>query len=167
MPLTRSVKAVATALLGLTVGAHAGAEESKTQTLYSGDSQKSFAGPADLFTGDVQVDIVFPENEVAHYSGAYVTFQPGARTNWHLHPAGQHMIVTEGTALTGTRDGGVIKFHEGEAVWCPPELDHWHGATPEESVTHFVVTASKDGENVIWKDKVTDEHYENAVSKAE
>lgn len=138
--------------------------DAKEQAHYAKGTLNSFAGPDNLFTGDVQVDIVFPSNEVAHYSGAYVTFSPSARTAWHMHPAGQHMIVTDGTALTGTRDGDVIQFHEGEAVWCPPGLDHWHGATPDASVTHFVVTASKNGENVIWKDKVTDEEYENGVA---
>jgi len=43
----------------------------------------------------------------------YVTFQPGARTAWHLHPAGQHMIVTKGVALTGTRDGTILRFEGG------------------------------------------------------
>ncbi|MEZ5580480.1 MAG: hypothetical protein R3F40_14325 [Candidatus Competibacteraceae bacterium] len=32
------------------------------------------------------------------------------------------MIVTSGVALTGTRDGNIIKFKEGETVWCPPNL---------------------------------------------
>jgi quercetin dioxygenase-like cupin family protein len=69
------------------------------------------------------------------------------------------MIVTDGIALTGTRDGKVIEFKEGETVWCPSELDHWHGATPDASMTHLVITGNKDGENVIWKEKVTDEQY--------
>jgi quercetin dioxygenase-like cupin family protein len=69
------------------------------------------------------------------------------------------MIVTDGIALTGTRDGEVIEFEEGETVWCPPELDHWHGATPDAPMTHLVITGSKDGENVIWKEKVTDKQY--------
>jgi len=50
-----------------------------SQVIYQAGSQKSFKGPEDLFTGDVQVDMLFPSNETAHYSGAYVTFQPGAR----------------------------------------------------------------------------------------
>lgn len=129
------------------------------QTLYGAGSQKSFKGPEDFFTGDVQVDMLFPGNDTAHYSGAYVTFQPGARTAWHLHPAGQHMIVTRGTALTGTRDGKVIEFHEGETVWCPANIDHWHGATPHTAMTHLVITGSRDGENVVWKEKVTDAEY--------
>jgi len=103
--------------------------------------------------------MLFPGNGTAHYSGAYVTFQPGARTVWHLHPAGQHMIVTNGVALTGTRDGKIIEFEEGETVWCPPDIDHWHGATPEAPMTHLVITGSKDDENVIWKEKVSDEVY--------
>lgn len=143
---------------------HAGQEQTATpgdtsQVVYRAGSQKSFTGPADYFTGDVQVDLLFPANDTAHYSGAYVTFQPGARTNWHLHPAGQHMIVTSGVGLTGTRDGTVHEFKAGDTIWCPPDIDHWHGATPDSPMTHLVITGDLNGENVIWKEKVTDEQY--------
>jgi 4-carboxymuconolactone decarboxylase len=133
-----------------------------SQTLYSAGSQQSFKGPEEYFTGEVKVDMLFPGNETTHYSGAYVTFAPGARTAWHMHPAGQHMIVTNGTALTGTRDGKIIEFKEGETVWCPSNIDHWHGATPDASMTHLVITGSRDGENVIWKEKVSDAEYYGA-----
>jgi len=103
--------------------------------------------------------MLFPGNDAAHYSGAYVTFQPGARTAWHLHPAGQHMIVTSGSALTGTRDGKIIEFKSGEIVWCPRDVDHWHGATPDAKMTHLVITGSLDDKNVIWKEKVSDAEY--------
>lgn len=130
-----------------------------SQEVFRAGTQKSFKGPDNLFTGDVQVDMVFPSNETAHYSGAYVTFQPGARTAWHLHPAGQHMVVTKGVGLTGTRDGKIIKIKTGDAIWCPPDIDHWHGATPDSPMTHLVLTGVLDGKNVIWKEKVTDEQY--------
>ena len=130
-----------------------------TQVIYRSGSQKSFKGPEDLFTGDVQVDMLFPDNETARYSGAYVTFQPWARTAWHLHPAGQHMIVTSGIGLTGTRDGKIVKIKAGGTVWCPPDIDHWHGATPDAPMTHLVITGDLDGKNVIWKEKVSDEQY--------
>lgn len=129
------------------------------QEIYRAGSQKSFKGPQSLFTGDVQVDLLFPANATAHYSGAYVTFQPGARTAWHLHPAGQHMIVISGVGLTGTRDGKIIKFKAGDVIWCPPGIDHWHGATPDSPMRHLVITGMLDGKNVIWKEKVTDEQY--------
>jgi 4-carboxymuconolactone decarboxylase len=103
--------------------------------------------------------MLFPPNETAHYSGAYVTFQPGARMAWHLHPAGQHMIVTSRIALTGTRDGKIVRFRAGDTVWCPPDIDHWHGATSDARMTHPVITGVLDGQNVVWKEKVTDQQY--------
>lgn len=136
--------------------------DTEGQDVYRSGSQGAFSGAPELFTGDVQVEMIFPENDVANYSAAYVTFEPGARTAWHEHPAGQHMIMISGVGLTGTRDGNVVSFKEGDAVWCPPDVDHWHGATPDQAMTHLVVTASKDGQNVIWKEKVSDEHYQPA-----
>lgn len=133
---------------------------SDRQTTYPAESQQSFKGPDDWFTGDVEIRLLFPANETAHYSGAYVTFQPGARTAWHLHPAGQHMVVTDGVGLTGTRDGTVLEFRAGDAIWCPADIDHWHGATPHSAMTHLVITGDLDGENVVWKEHVTDEQYD-------
>ena len=69
------------------------------------------------------------------------------------------MIVTSGVALTGTRDGKIVKFKTGDTVWCPPDIDHWHGATPDAPMTHLVITGTIDGKNVIWKEKVSDEQY--------
>jgi quercetin dioxygenase-like cupin family protein len=132
---------------------------SDMQTIYPADSQKSFKGPEEWFTGDVQVTMLFPANDTAHFGGASVTFQPGARTAWHLHPAGQHMIVTAGVGLTGTRDGKIVTIKTGDAVWCPPDIDHWHGATRDSAMTHLVITGDLKGKNVIWKEKVTDEQY--------
>ncbi len=133
--------------------------EDNGQQVYRAGSQQSFVGPDEYFTGEVKVDMIFPANDVAHYSGAYVSFQPGARTAWHYHPAGQHMIIISGIGLTGTRDGKIVTMKAGDAVWCPPDIDHWHGATPDSAMTHLVITASLDGSNVIWKEKVTNEQY--------
>lgn len=143
----------------LSTATEAPEHEAGKQLVYRAGTQGSFKGPDTYFTGDVQVDLLFPPNDTAHYSGAYVTFQPGARTAWHYHPAGQHMIVTSGIALTGTRDGKIVRFTEGESLWCPPDIDHWHGATPEAPMTHLVITGSRDGKSVIWKEKVTDQQY--------
>jgi len=132
---------------------------SNSQTHYPAGSQQSFKGPEEYFSGDVQVDVLFPANENAHYSAAQVTFQPGARTAWHLHPAGQHLIVTSGIGLTGTRDGNIFEFKVGDSIWCPPDIEHWHGATPHSAMSHVALTGILNGENVVWKEKVTDEEY--------
>lgn len=134
-------------------------EDGASQVVYRAAPQDALKGSEEFFTGDVRVERLFPANATAHYSGAYVTFQPGARTAWHLHPAGQHMIVTAGVALTGTRDGTILRFTAGDTVWCPPGLEHWHGAAPDAPMTHLVITGVLDGENVVWKEHVTDEQY--------
>lgn len=134
-------------------------EGDASQTVYRAAPQNAFKGSEEHFTGDVRVERLFPANATAHYSGASVTFQPGARSAWHLHPAGQHMIVTAGVALTGTRDGKIVQFKTGDTVWCPPGLEHWHGATPDAPMTHLVITGVLDGKNVVWKEQVTDEQY--------
>jgi quercetin dioxygenase-like cupin family protein len=66
----------------------AAGQDAKSQTISRAGSQPSIKGPADYFTGNVRVDPVFPASEAAPYSGAYVTFEPGARSNWHTHPTG-------------------------------------------------------------------------------
>lgn len=134
-------------------------QASGTQTIARAGSQASVKGPASWFTGDVRVDPLFPANDTANYSGAYVTFEPGARSAWHLHPAGQHIIVTSGVGRTGTRDGAVQEIRAGDVIWCPPGVPHWHGATPTTAMTHLVITGSLDGENVQWQEKVSDQEY--------
>lgn len=131
----------------------------QSQMHYTAESQPPFPVKGQYFTGEVQVDLLFPETPEAHYSGAYVHFQPSARSAWHYHPAGQHIVVISGTALTGTRDGNIISVKPGETIWCPPNLDHWHGASREGAMTHLVITGSKDGQNVVWKEKVSDDIY--------
>ena len=121
----RFLRLVSVALIGCLPNVEFGAVAAPAgQTVYSSGSQQSFKGSEKYFTGEVQVEMLFPYNDTVHYSGAYVTFAPGASTAWHMHPAGQHMIVTNGTAFTGTRDGMIIEFKEGEIVWCPPNVDH-------------------------------------------
>lgn len=136
-----------------------GQDDTTSQTIYRAGTQGSFQDPSNLFVGDVKVDLLFPANEKAHFSGAYVTFQPSARSAWHIHPAGQHIIVTSGVGRTGEWGGPVTEIKTGDVVWCPPGVKHWHGASPDSEMTHLVITGSLDGRNVEWREHVTDEQY--------
>ena len=93
------------------------------------------------------------------YGAAYVTFEPGARSAWHTHPAGQRLIVTAGVGRTSVWGGTVVEIDAGDAVWCPPGVKHWHGAAPGSAMTHLALTGQKDGKNVQWLEKVSDEQY--------
>ncbi|MET7398787.1 cupin domain-containing protein [Dactylosporangium sp. NPDC005572] len=122
-------------------------------------TQKATPGPAENFTGDVQVRPLFGAEETAPYSGAYVTFQPGARSAWHTHPAGQRLVVIEGVGRTQRWGGPVEELRPGDVVWCPPGVRHWHGAAPASAMTHLALTGIRDGQGVEWLEKVTDEQY--------
>lgn len=129
------------------------------QTLFGGESRRAFKGPKELFTGEVQLSLLFSPNETAQYSGAHGTFQPGARTAWHIHPAGQYMIVTSGVGRTGTRDGKILEIKAGDVIWCPPDTEHWHGASPDAPMALLLITGVFEYKNVVYKEKVTDEQY--------
>lgn len=133
--------------------------EGGSQTVSRAGSRPSERGPAEFFTGSVRIDPLFSENDAATLSGGYVTFEPGARSVWHTHPAGQRLIVTAGVGLTQRRGGPVEEIRAGDVVWCPPGVEHWHGAAPTTAMTHIALTGFVNGENVTWLDEVTDAQY--------
>jgi quercetin dioxygenase-like cupin family protein len=122
-------------------------------------SQPSTKGPAEYFTGSVRVDPLFRPHDPARTSGAYVTFEPGARTAWHTHPLGQTLIVTAGFGWVQREGGAIEEIRPGDVVWFPPGLKHWHGATPATAMTHIAITETLDGKNVDWMEKVSDDQY--------
>ena len=138
----------------------AGTAASAEQTVIPNGSRPSKTASSSQFTGNVRHEPVFPATEEAPFSVSYVTFEPGARTFWHTHPAGQRLIVVSGQGLTGTWDGKVVTVNPGDAVWCPPDIKHWHGATSTSAMTHIAITGMKDGKNVTWLEAVTDEQYQ-------
>ena len=145
-------------------GAFAGQElaseaNKKSQTISRAGSQPSVKGPAEYFTGNVRIDPLFPANDSAPFSGAYVTFEPGASSAWHIHPKAQHLLVTAGVGRTGEWGGQVEEIKAGDVIWCPPGVKHWHGASPTTAMTHIALTGSINGKNVEWMEKVTDEQY--------
>src|SRR6185369_9719024 len=122
-------------------------------------SQTSAKGPAEYFTGAVRIDPLFQAPEPARVLGVSVTFEPGARTAWHIHPLGQTLIVTSGCGWVQSEGGPKAEIRPGDVVWCPPGEKHWHGATSTTGMTHIAILESLDGRNVDWMEHVTDEEY--------
>ena len=149
---------LATCFVAVAGAAHA--ESPKSQTITPAGSQASITGKDDIFTGDVRIDMVWPASEGINASGAYVTFEPGARSAWHTHPVGQQLVVISGKGLTQVWGEEIQELHPGDVVWCPPGVKHWHGASGDVAMTHLAVTGTNDeGKNVEWMEKVSDEQY--------
>ena len=119
----------------------------------------SMKGPKDWFTGDVLVNPLFQTESPARGGGATVAFDPGARTAWHTHPLGQTIIITSGLGWVQEEGGPIEEVHPGDTVWFPPEVKHWHGASPKVGMTHIAIQEAKDGQVVTWMEHVTDEQY--------
>jgi quercetin dioxygenase-like cupin family protein len=122
-------------------------------------SQASAEGPAEFFTGAVRVDPLFQAEAPWQSRGAFVTFEPGARTAWHTHPLGQTLIVTAGVGRVQRWDGPLQEIRPGDVVWIPPGVKHWHGATRTTAMTHIAITEGRGGRLVDWLEKVSDEQY--------
>jgi quercetin dioxygenase-like cupin family protein len=129
------------------------------QEITRAGAQASEAGPADYFTGRVRVDRVWAADAHINTSGAWVTFEPGARSAWHTHPAGQRLVVLSGVGLTQEWGKQVQVIRPGDVIACPPGVKHWHGAGPTTAMTHLAVTGTAGGTNVTWMEKVSDEQY--------
>ena len=154
-------------MLSLQTFTFAQGEMMKEQEIIKAGSLGGFKGDSKIFSGEVSVKTLFKSGDYRNYGGGEVTFSPRARTAWHTHPAGQTLIVTQGTIYTGTKNGITQIAKPGDVVLCPSDTEHWHGAGLTEKGVHIALTHDKDGKNVTWLELLSDEEYEGYVREAE
>jgi 4-carboxymuconolactone decarboxylase len=138
--------------------------EAQTLVITRGGSRAVGTAPADHFTGRARVEMLFEALAPSDASGGYVTFEPGARTAWHSHPRGQILIVTDGTGRVQAWGGPIEEIRAGDVVQIPANQKHWHGASPQASMTHLAITEHRDGARVQWMEPVSDEQYNGVPS---
>ena len=120
--------------------------------------QPSTKGPAEMFTGDVWLDVIAKGEAPSRMRVNTVRFSPGARTAWHAHAVGQTLHVIEGIGLIQSRGGDVVEIRPGQTIHTPPDEWHWHGAAPDHFMAHLAMwEAPGDGPESSWGDHVTDE----------
>ena len=122
-------------------------------------SRPSGKQPAENFTGNARTDPLFEVGDPMRMRAATVTFEPGARTNWHTHPKGQTLIITAGCGHVQTWGGPRQTINPGDVVWFPPGEKHWHGATATTAMSHVAIVETLDGKSADWMERVTDEQY--------
>jgi len=120
---------------------------------------KGDRAPADYFTGNAWVKNLVPPGTALNCVIANVVFEPGCRNNWHTHPGGQVLICTDGFGYYQERGKPIQLLRKGDVVQIPPDLEHWHGASPDSEFTHIAVNTNSDRGLVNWLSRVTDEEY--------
>jgi hypothetical protein len=83
-------------------------------------STASRRAPADYFSGAVWQDPVVEAPSPGNVRASLVHFEPGARTAWHTHPAGQTLYILSGVGRV--IDGYDPRIHT--LYFCPQLYKH-------------------------------------------
>ena len=120
---------------------------------------KGNKAPSDYFSGTAWVNILVPKDERGNFAIGDVVFEPGCRNNWHTHPAGQILLVTDGKGFYQEKGQNARLISKGDVVVIPSNVEHWHGASKDQSLTHIAITSQTAEGGVTWLSPVTDEEY--------
>src|SRR5438046_1039536 len=99
----------------------------------------------DNHTGTICLNELSKPDSVLNYSIAVATYAPGAKLDWHIHPVGQILLITEGTGCYQEKGKPIQIVHKGDVIKCLPGVAHWHGASPGSSFAYIAVTPAQKG----------------------
>ena len=133
----------------------------ETNTIFPiGDKIKS-----NNFIGEPWVLRMFAADSTFNCTVGNVTFEPRTRSNWHKHPGGQILLALNGIGYYQEKGKELIILQPGDAVKCPPNVEHWHGASHNEWFVQLAITAEHSEGRVIWLNPVSDEEYQAGYTK--
>ena len=129
-------------------------------TIIPPEKQAGLAGKrASQFSGQVNAYVTMPSTNGVSITN--VTFSPGARTFWHTHETGQILQVISGRGLIQLEGEPARVIHAGDTVWIPAGERHWHGASPDTTMTHTAISLGVTS----WQGEVTDSDYNGPASR--
>lgn len=120
---------------------------------------KGELGTKDLFTGNAHHIGLVDSDSIYNTAIGNVYFEPGARSNWHSHPSGQILIITDGLGYHQIEGKPIQIIKKGDVVKCPPNVRHWHGASPKVGLQQLYIVPNTENGIVEWNEAVTDEQY--------
>jgi quercetin dioxygenase-like cupin family protein len=122
---------------------------------------KGSLGPTENFTGNAWNTPLVANDSTYNTVIGNVYFEPGARSNWHRHPSGQILIITDGVGYHQIKGQPRQTIRKGDVVKCPPNVLHWHGASPDIGMQQLYILPKTEKGIVTWLQAVTDEEYNN------
>jgi len=126
---------------------------------------KGEVSTADNHTGTVWLKELNEPDSIFNLSLAHATFAPGAKLDWHIHPAGQYLLITSGTGYYQEKGQSIQIVHKGDVIKCLPGVEHWHGAIAGSSFSYIGVTPTQKGKT-IWSKRITNEEYNSIKTPA-
>lgn len=148
-------KSLKAALILTSLSGHVLAEEQARQQITKANQQVSQQAPANNFSGQANFSRFPVMPSQGNVAPAIVNFAAGTITNWHIHPQGQYLIVTEGEGRTQEWGKPIQTIHKGDTIWCPPGVKHWHGASEHSPMSHIAISpVATDGKSATWLERV-------------
>ena len=123
---------------------------------------KGEKGAAENFTGNAWATSLVANDSIYNTLVGNVYFEPGARSNWHTHPSGQILIITDGVGYYQEKGQPRRTMKKGDVIKCPPNVLHWHGASPDTGMQQMYILPKTEKGIVTWLQKVTDEEYNSS-----
>ncbi|HEY6978408.1 MAG TPA: cupin domain-containing protein [Chitinophagaceae bacterium] len=123
---------------------------------------KGELGALEYFTGKAWNISLVQNDTIYNTLVGNVYFEPGARSNWHIHPAGQILIITDGVGYHQIKGQPKQTLHKGDVVKCPPNVEHWHGASPDSGLQQMYILSKTEKGIVQWLQPVTDAEYQSS-----
>jgi quercetin dioxygenase-like cupin family protein len=115
-----------------------------------------------LFNGTVYLSrLVSHETVYNSPEMSYVVFPPGIINKWHSHGGGQILIATDGIGYHQLEGQPLEIMYPGDVAHCPPDVIHWHGASPDSWFAHIVVMTNPEKQSLEIFDFIPEAEYKS------
>jgi 4-carboxymuconolactone decarboxylase len=104
-------------------------------------------------------------DSIFNFNIAVASFPSGKKLDWHYHPGGQILLITDGIGYYQEKGKPKKIVSKGKVIKCLPGVEHWHSASVETGVTYLAASPAQKGATV-WLQKVTDEEYDSVNTRA-
>lgn len=110
-------------------------------------------------TGTVWLTELNKADSLIDINIAQATFAAGAKLDWHIHPYGQILMITDGTGYYQEKGKPIQIVHKGDVIKCTPGVPHWHGAAPNSGFAYIAVSTNGAKNKTVWLQRLTDAEY--------
>jgi len=131
------------------------------------EAQESVAFPkgeistTDIHTGTIWLSEFSKPDSILNFSVAMETYAPESKLDWHIHPAGQILLITKGMGYYQEEGKPAQIIHKGDVIRCLPGVPHGHGSSPGNSFAYIAFTPAQKG-RTIWLKRLTEAEYHAA-----
>ncbi len=112
--------------------------------------------PGKDFTGMVNLSKILEGADGDPITLYRVTFEAGARTDWHAHQGLQVLYIESGECRLQKQGEPVQNVQAGNVVVIDADEKHWHGASSQGQMVHIAIGLY---ETTQWFGAVTDQEF--------